>query len=61
MVVVQQLTVIAILINGFIKEKLFYAFIIIIIIEIIRKPYFNMQRKFRCGAKLINVPDYMLP
>lgn len=61
MVVVQQLTVIAILINGFIKEKLFYAFIIIIIIEIIRKPYFNMQRKFRCGAKLINEPDYMLP
>lgn len=59
MVVVQQLTVIIILINGFIKEKLFYTFVIIII-EIIRKPYFNMQRKFRCGAKLINLPNYML-
>lgn len=41
MVVVQQLTVIIILINGFIKEKLFYTFVIITI-EIIRKPYFNM-------------------
>ena len=59
MVIVQWLPVIIILINGFIKEKLSYAFIIIII-EIIRKPYFNMQRKFRCSAKLINLPYYML-
>lgn len=42
------------------QRKVVYAFIIIII-EIIRKPHFNMQRKFRCGAKLINLPDYMLP
>lgn len=42
--------------DKWIYQKIISCIFIIIIIEIIRKPYFNLQRKFRCGAKQTNQP-----